>query len=74
MVRIRKRPHLGAGFTVLKAPDIPSVLIELGFMSNKSDLVNLLTENWRNQVTRGIIDALDNWTVEDAAQARLLRQ
>ena len=72
--RIRKRPHLGAGFTVLKAPYIPSVLIELGFMSNKSDLVNLLTEGWRNKVTRGIIDALDNWTVEDAAQARLLRQ
>jgi N-acetylmuramoyl-L-alanine amidase len=72
--RIRKRPHLGAGFAVLKAPDIPSVLIELGFMSNKSDLNNLLTKSWRDRVVLGVIDALDNWTIEDAAQARLLRQ
>ena len=72
--RIRKRPHLGAGFTVLKAPDIPSVLVELGFMSNKSDLNNLLTKAWRDKVVLGVIDALDNWTVEDAAQGRLLRQ
>ena len=72
--RIRKRPHLSAGFTVLKAPDIPSALIELGFMSNKSDLNNLLTERWRKQVVSGIINALDTWTVEDAAQGRLLRK
>ncbi|GGA09221.1 N-acetylmuramoyl-L-alanine amidase [Neptunicoccus cionae] len=72
--RIRKRPHLSAGFTVLKAPDIPSVLVELGFMSNKSDLNNLLTARWRGQVIAGILNALDDWTVEDAAQGRLLRQ
>lgn len=72
--RIRKRPHLGAGFTVLKAPDIPSVLIELGFMSNKSDLNNLLTESWRQKVIKGVINALDDWAIEDAAQGRLLRQ
>lgn len=72
--RIRKRPHLGAGFTVLKAPDIPSILVELGFMSNRSDLNNLLTKAWRDKVVLGVIDALDNWTIEDAAQGRLLRQ
>ncbi|MCP5074062.1 MAG: AMIN domain-containing protein [Rhodobacteraceae bacterium] len=72
--RIRKRPHLSAGFTVLKAPDIPSVLIELGFMSNRSDLSNLLTLAWREKAVRGILLALDSWAVEDAAQARLLRQ
>ncbi len=72
--RIRKRPHLSAGFTVLKAPDIPSVLLELGFMSNRSDLSNLLTDAWREKVIRGIVLSLDTWTVEDAAQARLLRQ
>ncbi len=72
--RIRKRPHLSAGFTVLKAPDIPSVLVELGFMSNRSDLNNLLTADWRNKVIRGVLLALDTWAFEDAAQARLLRQ
>lgn len=72
--RIRKRPHLSAGFTVLKAPDIPSVLVELGFMSNRSDLSNLLTEEWREKVIQGVVLALDTWAFEDAAQARLLRQ
>ncbi len=72
--RIRKRPHLAAGFTVLKAPDIPSVLVELGFMSNRSDLNNLLTDDWRQKVIRGVLLALDTWAFEDAAQARLLRQ
>lgn len=72
--RLRKRPHLYAGFSVLKAPDIPSVLVELGFMSNESDLQNLMTAKWRDQVIRGIILALDTWSVEDAAQAQLLRQ
>lgn len=72
--RLRKRPHLYAGFSVLKAPDIPSILIELGFMSNESDLNNLLNAKWRDQVIKGIILALDTWSVEDAAQAQLLRQ
>ncbi len=72
--RLRKRPHLYAGFRVLKAPDIPSVLVELGFMSNKRDLNNLQNEKWRQKVIRGIVLALDTWSVEDAAQAHLLRQ
>lgn len=71
---LRKRPHLSAGFTVLKAPDIPSILVELGFMSNKRDLTNLLTKEWRSKVIAGIINALDAWTIEDAAQAQLLRK
>jgi N-acetylmuramoyl-L-alanine amidase len=36
-----RRPHRQAGFAVLKAPDIPSVLIEMGFLSNNSDLNKL---------------------------------
>lgn len=72
--RLRKRPHLYAGFRVLKAPDIPSILVELGFMSNERDLNNLLNAAWRRKVIKGIILALDTWLVEDAAQAQLLRQ
>ena len=71
---IRRRPHLGAGFAVLKAPDIPSVLVELGFMSNKSDLNNMLAKSWRDKVVLGIVDALDKWILEDAAQGVLMRQ
>ncbi len=72
--KIRSRPRLSAGFSVLKAPDIPSVLIEFGFMSNPSDLNNLTNASWRQKVIRGLTLALDRWSVEDAAQAKLLRQ
>jgi N-acetylmuramoyl-L-alanine amidase len=72
--RLRKRPHLYAGFSVLKAPDIPSILVELGFMSNERDLNNLQNADWRDQVIKGIVLALDTWSVEDAAQAQFLRQ
>lgn len=72
--RMRAKPHLSAGFRVLKAPDIPSILVELGFMSNNLDLHNLLTPRWRQQVIEGMLLSLDAWVVEDAAQALLLRQ
>ena len=72
--QMRARPRLSAGFSVLKAPDIPSVLIEFGFMSNPSDLVNLANPAWRAQVIAGITAALDRWSLADAAEARLLRQ
>jgi len=72
--RIRSRPHLQAAFSVLKAPDIPSVLIEFGFMSNPLDLSNLSSANWRKKAINGILAALDVWAIQDAAEARLLRQ
>ena len=37
-VRMHKHPLKSAGFRVLKAPDVPSVLVELGYVSNKGDL------------------------------------
>jgi N-acetylmuramoyl-L-alanine amidase len=69
-----KKPRMAAGFSVLKAPDIPSVLIEVGFMSNPRDLASLTDPDWRARAARGILDALDAWTIEDAAEARLIRQ
>ncbi|RLJ41608.1 N-acetylmuramoyl-L-alanine amidase [Litoreibacter meonggei] len=64
---LHKRPRLEAGFSVLKAPDIPSVLIELGFMSSEKDLKRLQDQVWRSQAAVGIVDALDHWALEDAA-------
>ena len=72
--RSRSRPQLSAAFTVLKAPDIPSVLIELGFLTNKRDLRNLLNPEWRRNVQKGILQGLGVWGINDAAQARLLRK
>ncbi len=72
--RQRPRPRLSAGFTVLRAPDIPSVLIELGFISNPVDRGRLADPKWRLKIADAIVRALDEWSVADAAEARLLRK
>lgn len=71
---LHKRPRMSAGFSVLKSPDIPSVLVELGFLSSKRDRARLTDPDWRQRAAAGIRDALRAWAVEDAAEAALLRQ
>ncbi len=72
--RMHKRPRQSAAFSVLKSPDIPSVLIELGFLSDPVDRKNLTTPGWRAKAAEGIRDALESWALKDAAKARLLGQ
>jgi len=72
--KMHKRPHLEAGFSVLRAPDIPSVLIELGFISSDRDLEKIRDPKWRDSLAEGILAALESWALEDAAAARLIRQ
>ncbi|NSX55777.1 N-acetylmuramoyl-L-alanine amidase [Parasulfitobacter algicola] len=71
---INSRPHRQADFSVLKAADIPSVLIELGFMSNAQDLENITNPEWRAKAASGIVDAIVVWTHADATRARLTRK
>ena len=73
-VGMHKRPRLSAGFSVLKAPDIPSVLLELGFLSSKKDREQLEDAGWRHRAALGIRDALLAWAVADAADALLVRK
>ncbi|XIA62699.1 N-acetylmuramoyl-L-alanine amidase [Bradyrhizobium sp. TZ2] len=63
-VRMHKHPLKSAGFRVLKAPDVPSVLIELGYVSNKGDLEHLVSENWRNKTVGSIAQAIDAFFVK----------
>ncbi len=65
---LHKRPRLQAGFSVLKAPDIPSVLIELGFMSSETDLSRLTDPVWRGQAAEGIVDAVTAWAADEEAR------
>jgi N-acetylmuramoyl-L-alanine amidase len=58
-VRMHKHPLKSAGFRVLKAPDVPSVLIELGYVSNKGDLQQLVSENWRSKTVGSMAQAVD---------------
>ena len=60
-VRMHKHPLKSAGFKVLKAPDVPSVLIELGYVSNKSDLEHLVSDNWRSKTVGSVAQAVDTF-------------
>ncbi len=73
-VGVHKRPRLEAAFSVLKAPDIPSVLVELGFLSSERDRARLTDPEWRARAAVGIRDALLAWASADAAEARLIRK
>nr|WP_255723022.1 N-acetylmuramoyl-L-alanine amidase [Thalassobius sp. Cn5-15] len=71
---LNRRPLRRAGFSVLKAADIPSVLLEIGFMSSERDLQNITNKQWRINAAAGVRDALQAWARDDAAQSRLVRQ
>jgi len=59
--RALKRPHRHAGFAVLKSPDIPSVLIELGFLSNPKDAKYLSNKTSRMRVLKALSEAIDDY-------------
>jgi N-acetylmuramoyl-L-alanine amidase len=68
-VRMHKHPMKSAGFKVLKAPDVPSVLIELGYVSNKGDLEHLVSENWRSRTVGSMAQAIDAFFAKRLATA-----
>jgi N-acetylmuramoyl-L-alanine amidase len=68
-VRMHKRPLKSAGFKVLKAPDVPSVLIELGYVSNKGDLEHLVSEDWRSRTVGSMAQAIDTFFAKRLATA-----
>ena len=53
-----KRGHRFAGFAVLKAPDMPSVLVEMGFVTNRRDESNLKKESYRRKVVERLARAI----------------
>jgi N-acetylmuramoyl-L-alanine amidase len=61
VARLHKNPLKSAGFKVLRAPDVPSVLIELGYVSNKEDLKQLTSGAWRTRTAHSIVQAVDTF-------------
>lgn len=55
---IPTNPHRFAGFRVLRAPDVPSVLLELGYLSNPDDEALLRDPEWRAKAANGIASAI----------------
>lgn len=73
-LKMHRIPLQQAGFSVLKSPEIPSVLIELGFLSSPGDLARLRDPDWRAKMAQAIVAGLQSWSVADAAQQQLRRQ
>jgi N-acetylmuramoyl-L-alanine amidase len=71
---MNRRPLREAGFSVLKSADIPSVLVEIGFLSSDRDLANISDPIWRQGMAEGIAKSVLIWRDEDAARAALVRQ
>jgi N-acetylmuramoyl-L-alanine amidase len=67
--RMHKHPLKSAGFRVLKAPDVPSVLVELGYVSNKSDMENLVSDDWRSRIVGSMAHAIDIFLAKRLATA-----
>ena len=68
-VRMHKHPLKSAGFRVLKAPDVPSVLVEIGYVSNKGDLEHLVSEGWRSRAVGSMAQAIDGFLTRRMATA-----
>lgn len=58
---MRSSPDQQAAFRVLKTAQFPSVLIELGYVTNRQDAENLKSDDWRKEVAHSIVTAVDNY-------------
>ena len=68
--RLHKEPIKSAGFRVLRAPDVPSVLVELGYVSNKEDLQSLSSDSWRDHAANAMASAVDGYFSAHAGGVR----
>ncbi|MDR3493116.1 MAG: N-acetylmuramoyl-L-alanine amidase, partial [Ancalomicrobiaceae bacterium] len=66
---VKQDPHRSAQLRVLKAYDVPSVLIELGFLSNKDDESELISPEWRERTAGAIVRSIDKFFAAREARA-----
>jgi len=59
--RLNHNPERSAGFVVLKAPEFPSVLVELGYLSNPQDVQELTSPDWRKKTATAMVKAIDSF-------------
>ena len=64
---LNKNPRRSAGFVVLKAPDVPSALLELGYLSNAADAADLTSPDWREKAAAQVARAIDAFFAAQAA-------
>ncbi|PZQ14917.1 MAG: N-acetylmuramoyl-L-alanine amidase [Ancylobacter novellus] len=71
--QLNKNPLRSAGFRVLKAPDVPSVLLELGYLSSKEDAKLLMSDAWREKATDAVAEAIERYFETRIAQGTAAR-
>jgi N-acetylmuramoyl-L-alanine amidase len=73
-LQLHRRARESAAFAVLRAPDVPSVLVEVGFMSSPGELAKLQSAEWRARAAEALAEGILAWAEEDAARADLRRR
>ncbi len=68
--RLNKNPQRAAGFVVLKAPDVPSVLLELGYLSSPLDSASLTSDVWRDKATGRMAEAIASYFADRQGPAK----
>jgi N-acetylmuramoyl-L-alanine amidase len=71
---LAREPHRSAAFVVLKAPDVPAVLIEMGYLSNPHDCAQARTSSWRDGIASAIADAIDRQFAASSTRAAANKQ
>ena len=69
-LRMHRHPWQQAAFSVLKSPSVPSVLLEVGFLSSDRDRARLRDRQWRGRMIAALIGGLDAWVEGEAALQR----
>lgn len=69
-IRLINNPHRYAGFSVLRAPDVPSLLLELGYLSNREDEKLLNDAKWQDRTSELIAEAIHAFREKTFAQAK----
>ena len=64
-IRTHRHPRQTGGFSVLKSPDIPSVLLEVGFLSSDRDYRRLSDPEWRARLAGAVVQGIVAWSEED---------
>jgi N-acetylmuramoyl-L-alanine amidase len=73
VTKLAGKPLRSAGFTVLRSPDVPSLLIELGFLSSNEDEKRLLSADWREKTAGAIASAIGEYFSEEIAVNAITR-
>ena len=66
VTRLNHNPQRSASFVVLKAPEFPSVLVELGYLSNAQDVRSLVSPEWRMRTASAMVKAIDRFFATSA--------